>query len=54
MVKKILKENYTKKEFINFIAENDIILEFIIWTNIKKEEKMSKRRLKKWKELKIL
>lgn len=39
MIKKILKENYTKKEFINFIVENEIILEFIIWTNIKKEGK---------------
>lgn len=31
MIKKLLKENFTKDEIINFIIENDIYIEFFLW-----------------------
>ena len=30
-IEKILKENYTKDDFVKFIINNEIFSEFIVW-----------------------
>lgn len=44
MINKILKENFTKDDFVNFIVENDIFYEFLLWINIKKEKQYERNK----------
>lgn len=38
MIRKLLNENFTKKEFINFIIDNDIYEEFFLWLTLERKK----------------
>lgn len=54
MIKKLLKENFTKEELINFIVANKIYEEFFMWLSMEKRKNERNRESDKFNKIRKL